>query len=93
MHMGATEGPDRRGRSRGSPMARRKARSQPTAASAAPMSTGCSPNDRQRGDWLARLGASGGGFDYEAGVDATLDGLAAHLEKHVDLDRLIAHAR
>ena len=50
-------------------------------------------NDRQRGNWLARLGASGGGFDYEAGVDATLDGLAAHLEKHVDLDRLIAHAR
>jgi len=50
-------------------------------------------NDRQREKWLARFNAAAGGFDYEAGVDATLDALAAHLEKHIDLDRLIGHAR
>ena len=50
-------------------------------------------DDRQRAGWLARLGASAGGFDYEASVDATLDALAAHLEKHVDLDRIIAQAQ
>ena len=29
---------------------------------------------------------------YEAGVEAALDGLAAHLEKHLDLDALLALA-
>ena len=31
--------------------------------------------------------------NYEAGIEATLDGLAAHLEKHLDLDALLALAR
>ena len=33
------------------------------------------------------------GLDYEATVEATLDALAAHLARHVDLDRLLALAR
>ena len=32
-------------------------------------------------------------IDYEAGVEATLDGLAAHLAAHLDLDALLALAR
>jgi adenosylcobyric acid synthase len=32
------------------------------------------------------------GLDYEAGVDATLDALAAHLERHLDLDLLLTFA-
>jgi adenosylcobyric acid synthase len=32
-------------------------------------------------------------LDYEAGVEAALDGLAAHLEAHLDLDALLALAR
>ena len=32
-------------------------------------------------------------LDYEAGIDAALDGLAAHLERHLDLDALLALAR
>jgi adenosylcobyric acid synthase len=32
------------------------------------------------------------GLDYEAGVDATLDALAAHLEQHLDLDLLLSLA-
>nr|WP_295464388.1 cobyric acid synthase [Mesorhizobium sp.] len=50
-------------------------------------------DDGQRAAWLARLGGTAGGFDYEAGVDAVLDQLAVHLEAHIDLDRLLSHAR
>ena len=50
-------------------------------------------DDRQRRDWLQRIGARASGFAYEAEVDATLDALAAHLEKHVDCDKLLALAR
>jgi adenosylcobyric acid synthase len=32
------------------------------------------------------------GFDYEAGVEETLDALAAHLEKHLDIDALLRTA-
>ena len=92
MHMGATEGPDR-----ARPFAH-LADTPPEGAASADGKVfgtyihGLFADDRQRAGWLARFGASAGGFDYEAGVDATLDALAAHLEKHVDLDRIIAFA-
>jgi adenosylcobyric acid synthase len=50
-------------------------------------------DDRQRRHWLARLGASASGFDYEADVEATLDRLADHIEQHIDCERLLALAR
>ncbi|HLM13440.1 MAG TPA: cobyric acid synthase, partial [Reyranella sp.] len=50
-------------------------------------------DDRQRQHWLKLIGGRAAGFDYEADVDATLDLLADHLEKHVDCDRLLALAR
>jgi adenosylcobyric acid synthase len=50
-------------------------------------------DDRQRRHWLERLGATTSGLDYEADVDATLDLLADHIEKHIDCDRLLALAR
>jgi hypothetical protein len=31
--------------------------------------------------------------NYDDGVDAALDGLAAHMEAHLDLDGLLSHAR
>ncbi len=92
MHMGATDGPDR-----ARPFAR-LAEDMPEGAVSADGKVsgtyvhGLFSDDRQRAVWLARLGASAAGFDYEAGVDETLDALAAHLEKHVDIDRLISHA-
>src|SRR5262249_19333454 len=46
-------------------------------------------DDRQRRHWLAKLGAPASGFDYEADIDATLDRLADHIEKHVACDRLL----
>ena len=50
-------------------------------------------DDRQRGAWLARLGGVEAEIAYEGAVDATLDRLAAHLEAHVDIDRLLTLAR
>jgi adenosylcobyric acid synthase len=50
-------------------------------------------DDRQRQHWLQRIGATGSALDYEADVDATLDRLADHIEKHLDCDRLLALAR
>jgi adenosylcobyric acid synthase len=49
--------------------------------------------DGQRAAWLRMLGTDPAPMDYEAGVDAVLDGLAAHLEAHIDVARLLALAR
>ncbi|WP_216330415.1 cobyric acid synthase [Rhizobium sp. X9] len=50
-------------------------------------------DDRQRGAWLERLGGESTELNYEAQVDAVLDRLAAHMENHLDLDRLLSIAR
>ncbi|MGK6315187.1 cobyric acid synthase [Neorhizobium sp. DT-125] len=50
-------------------------------------------DDRQRSAWLMRLGGTASGLDYEAGVDDVLDRLAAHMERHLDLDGLLRLAR
>ena len=47
-------------------------------------------NAEQRRAWLARLGVAGGGADYGASVDAALDEIAAAMERHIDVDALIA---
>ena len=93
MHMGRTEGPDR-----ARPFAHLTDGSPEGAISAdgkvaGTYVHGLFADDRQRAAWLNRFGACSGGFDYEAGVDDTLDALAAHLEKHVDLDRLLCLAK
>ncbi len=49
-------------------------------------------SDGFRRAWLAALGGRHSVFEYEAGVEATLDALAEHLEKHVDVERLLAIA-
>ncbi|QEH78735.1 cobyric acid synthase [Sphingomonas sp. C8-2] len=41
---------------------------------------------------LARIGAEGSGRDHGASVDAALDAIAAELERHVDVDALVALA-
>ncbi|GAB5507162.1 MAG: cobyric acid synthase [Rhizobiaceae bacterium] len=50
-------------------------------------------DDNQRAAWIARLGGTASGLNYEAGVEAALDALAAHLEAHLDIDALIRIAR
>jgi adenosylcobyric acid synthase len=47
----------------------------------------------QRAAWLARLGGQGGGADYAASVDTALDRIAAELERHLDVDAILALAR
>ncbi|MGU3391330.1 cobyric acid synthase [Sphingomonas sp. M1A8_2b] len=44
----------------------------------------------QRASWLARLGIDAIGPDHAVSIDAALDAIAATLERHVDLDALLA---
>ncbi len=55
--------------------------------------TACSPPTRIATAWLRQLGAAPAGRRHEAEVEAVLDRLAAHLELHVGVDALLAHAR
>jgi adenosylcobyric acid synthase len=93
MHMGLTEGPDR---------ARPFARLADGAAEGAMSASGhvigtyvhgLFADDRQRSAWLQRFAPDGTAIAYDALVDATLDALAAHLEAHVDIDKLLKLAR
>ena len=90
MHMGVTEGRIARGRSRGSPTARRTARSRPTAGSSAPICTACSPTIGSARRGSRGFAAGPRSIAYEALVEQTLDALAAHLAAHLDLDRLLS---
>jgi adenosylcobyric acid synthase len=92
MHMGVTDGPD---------CARPFARLGDGTAEGAVSRDGrvigtylhgLFADDRQRGAWLKRFGSSAT-IGYDALVDETLDKLAAHLERHVDIDRLLTMAR
>jgi adenosylcobyric acid synthase len=50
-------------------------------------------DDRQRSAWLERFGSGSSAVSYEALIEDTLDKLAAHLEAHVEVDRLLKLAR
>jgi len=93
MHMGITHGPDC-----ARPFAR-LADGSPEGATSADGRVvgtyihGLFSNDRQRSAWLSRLGGSRSALSYEALIDTTLDGLAAHIANHIDLDRLLTLSR
>ncbi|WP_375449790.1 cobyric acid synthase [uncultured Devosia sp.] len=90
MHMGLSQGPD---------LAR------PFAMVQGDPEGATSPNGLVRGTYLHGLfaaddfrrafigSAATGGINYEAGIEATLDALATHLETHLDLDALLALAQ
>ncbi|MDE3177680.1 MAG: cobyric acid synthase [Pseudomonadota bacterium] len=50
-------------------------------------------DDSQRRAWLDWIGAAASGLNYEAQVEATLDGLAAHLERHAQVEAMLGLAR
>jgi adenosylcobyric acid synthase len=93
MHVGETTGPDRQ-----RPLLRLASGEDEGAVSADGLvagsyAHGLFADDRQRAVWLKRLGAPASGLDYRGGVQATLDGLAEHLERHLDIDALLRIAR
>lgn len=50
-------------------------------------------HDEQRGLWMQSIGADRSAMHYDGLLEATLDELAQHLERHVDCDALLATAR
>ena len=93
MHLGETRGPDR-----ARPFLTFADGTQDGAVSVDGRVFGCYvhglfADDRQRAAWLGRLGAEPASLNYEAEVERVLDSLAAHLEHHLDLDRMLALAR
>ena len=50
-------------------------------------------DDSQRAAWLKRFGAGKPDIAYDGKVEETLDRLAAHLEAHIDVDRLLTLSR
>jgi adenosylcobyric acid synthase len=53
---------------------------------------GCFAANGFRHAFLATLGVKTSAMDFDAMIESTLDDLARHLEKHVDVDRLLALA-
>jgi len=93
MHMGTTDGPDcarafaklSDGTSEGA-MA-------PDRRIIGTYMHGLFADDRQRAAWLAQFGSGSPQIAYESAVNAILDRLAAHLEAHLDVDRLLTLSR
>jgi adenosylcobyric acid synthase len=92
IHIGVTEGPDR-----ARPFA--EVEGQPEGATDATGRVqgsylhGMFADDGFRAAWLGALGVAEAGGGYEAGVEATLDALAAHMEAHLDVEGILALAR
>lgn len=92
MHVGETHGPDRT-----RPFARIGCEGE-GAVSRSGLACGTYvhglfADDGQRSAWLTRLGGQATRLDYEQGVEDVLDRLAAHMERHLDLDLLLRLAR
>ena len=92
MHLGITSGPDC-----ARPLLRFDGRDDgamsPSGNIRACYVHGLFADDSQRSSWLKWIGGEASSFNYEAEIDATLDALAAHLEKHMDLDAVLRLAR
>ena len=89
MHMGRTAGPDA-----ARPLLRLADGRLDGAVSADGLVSGTYVHglfgdDAQRAAWLGRLGLTAAPRRHEAEVDAALDALAAHLERHVDVAALL----
>jgi adenosylcobyric acid synthase len=93
MHLGVTEGP-----ARARPFAR-LADGSPEGAVAPDGRVigtyihGLFADDRQRAAWLQRFAAGATDIAYDSLIERTLDGLAAHLAAHLDLDALLKLAQ
>ena len=93
MHMGRTEGPDCARPFATLSDGRPDGAVSPSGRVLGTYVHGLLADDAQRAAWLTRLGAPPSDLDFEAQVEAALDGLAAQVEAHLDVDGIIAHAR
>jgi adenosylcobyric acid synthase len=50
-------------------------------------------DDRQRDHWLRRVASQPSALAYEVDIEATLDRLADHIERHIDCTRLLELSR
>ena len=92
MHMGRTQGPDC-----AKPLlifadGRRDGAMSPDGNIAGTYVHGFFNDDAQRKNFIERLGGRSSDFSYDAKIEETLDDLATHLEKHLDLDLLLSLA-
>jgi adenosylcobyric acid synthase len=93
MHMGSTTGPGL-----GRPVGHRSDGSAEGAMSADGLVSGSYVHGllslaEQRAVWLARIGVEAVGPDHGASIDAALDAIATTLERHLDLDAMLALAQ
>ncbi|RSK31606.1 cobyric acid synthase [Rhodovulum iodosum] len=91
IHIGKTDGPDR-ARAFAHVGGRPEGAVSPCGRVAGSYLHGLFAEDGFRRAWLARFGVEVGPLGYGAAVEQTLDGLAAHLETHMQLDALFAAA-
>ncbi|WP_172326938.1 cobyric acid synthase [Mangrovicoccus sp. HB161399] len=91
IHIGATEGADR-ARPFASVDGTPEGAMSPDGRIEGTYLHGLFADDGFRAAWLAGLGAAPSGLGYAAGVEDVLDRLAAHIEAHMDLDRLLSLA-
>ena len=91
IHLGRTEGP-----ATTTPFLH-FADGRPDGARAGPIAGtyvhGLFANDTARAALMREIGAAPASRSHEAEVEAALDALAAHLERHMDIDRLLTLAR
>ena len=85
--------PTARGRRCNWRMGARMARSRATAVWRAPMRMEFFADDSLRASLLRMLGAPQSSLRYEESIEETLDALAAHCARHIDLDALWEMAR
>lgn len=91
MHVGRTEGPDR-ARSFATVGGAPDGAVSPDGRVAGTYCHGLFASDGFRRAFLAGLGAEPGALAYESRVEETLDALADHLARHIDIGRLAAIA-
>ncbi len=93
MHMGQTDGPDTRRPVGHFPNGRTEGATSPDGRVSGTYIHGLFALAEQRSAWLAQLGVAGRGVDHHTSIDTALDDIAGELERHLDVDGLIAVAR
>ena len=91
IHIGQTEGPDR-ARAWLSVGGRPEGAADPSGRVKGCYLHGLFAADRFRATFLQGLGATAPASTYGAGVEATLEALASHLETHLDIDAILGLA-